>query len=90
MANIIIPIPTREAIAYWLKDFFADVCKTGEADVFWYTLVDEKPETVLNILDHYEGKHPEAKEDMDVLRKAIHAVTEDEQGTFEGAAISLC
>lgn len=86
MANIILPIPTREAIAFWLKDFFGNVCKTEEADLFWYTMVDEKPELVLGILDHYEAKHPEAEEDMDILRKAIRAVTEDEQGAFEDAA----
>ena len=86
MTNIIIPIPTREAIAHWLKDLFADVCKTEEADMFWYTLVDEKPELVLGILGHYETKHPEVKEDMDILRKAIRAVTKDEQGAFEEVA----
>lgn len=90
MTNIIIPIPTREAIAHWLKDLFADVCKTEEADMFWYTLVDEKPETVLGILNHYEEKHPETREDIDMLRKAIQAVTEDEQGAVEAAAVNLC
>lgn len=89
MANIILPIPTREAIAFWLKDFFGNVCKTEEADLFWYTMVDEKPELVLGILDHYETKHPEAKDDMEILRKVIHAVTADEAKAVANAAAAL-
>lgn len=89
MANIILPIPTREAITFWLKDFFGNVCKTEEADLFWYTMVDEKPELVLGILDHYEKKHPEAKEDMDILRQAIRAVTADEAEAVANAAATL-
>ena len=89
MANIILPIPTREAIAHWLKDLFADVCKTEEADLFWYTMVDKKPELVLGILDHYETKHPEAKDDMEILRKAIRAVTADEMEAVASAASAL-
>lgn len=89
MANIILPIPTREAITFWLKDFFGNVCKTEEADRFWYTMVDEKPELVLGILDHYETKHPEAKDDMEILRQAIHAVTADEAEAVADAAAAL-
>lgn len=89
MANIILPIPTREAITFWLKDFFGNVCKTEEADLFWYTMVDEKPELVLGILDHYEKKHPEAKDDMEILRQAIHAVIADEAEAVANAAATL-
>ena len=89
MANIILPIPTREAIASWLKDFFGNVCKTEEADLFWYTMVDEKPELVLGILNHYETKHPEAKDDMEILCRAIRAVTADEVEAVANAASAL-
>lgn len=89
MANIILPIPTREAIASWLKDFFGNVCKTEEADLFWYTMVDEKPELVLGILGHYETKHPEAKDDMEILRQAVRAVTADEAEAVANAASAL-
>lgn len=89
MANIILPIPTREAITFWLKDFFGNVCKTEEADRFWYTMVDEKPELVLGILDHYETKHPEAKDDMEILRQAVRAVTADEAEAVANAAAAL-
>lgn len=89
MANIILPIPTREAITFWLKDFFGNVCKTEEADRFWYTMVDEKPELVLGILDHYETKHPEAKDNMEILRQAVRAVTADEAEAVANAAATL-
>ena len=89
MANIILPIPTREAITFWLKDFFGNVCKTEEADRFWYTMVDEKPELVLGILDHYETKHPEAKDNMEILRQAVRAVTADETEAVANAAATL-
>lgn len=89
MANIILPIPTREAIAFWLKDFFGNVCKTEEADLFWYTMVDEKPELVLGILNHYETKHPEAKDDMEILCQAIRAVIADEAEAVANAASAL-
>lgn len=89
MANIILPIPTREAITFWLKDFFGNVCKTEETDRFWYTMVDEKPELVLGILDHYETKHPEAKDDMEILRQAVRAVTADEAEAVANAAAAL-
>lgn len=90
MANIIIPIPTRETIAYWMKDLFRNLCNTEDADLFWYTMIEEKPELALHILDHYQEKHPEAEDDVNVLRGAIQAVTEDEQGAVEAAAVNLC